>query len=79
VSERIEEYVRRRSFRCRRRERWREDIMAERQTTQLSNRANVVDEVFTDDNTAVLNEVLLGRGISPDRITTIFRDPDRRW
>jgi len=49
--------------------------MAAMQRAQLSNRSNVVDELFTEANIAALNEVLLERGISPERIITILTVP----
>ena len=49
--------------------------MAAMQRAQLPNTPNVVDEFFTDANIVALNEVLVERGISPDRIITIVMVP----
>jgi hypothetical protein len=49
--------------------------MAAMQRAPLPNTPNVVDELFTDANIVALNEVLVERGISPDRIVTIVMVP----
>jgi hypothetical protein len=51
--------------------------MAAMQRAPLPNTPNVVDELFTDANIVALNEMLVERGISPDRIITIVMVPGR--
>ena len=47
--------------------------MAAMHRAQLSN--SVVDELFTEANIVALNEALLERGISPERIIAILAVP----
>lgn len=49
--------------------------MAAMQRAQLPNRPNAVDELFIDANIVALNEALMERGISPERIITILMVP----
>jgi hypothetical protein len=49
--------------------------MAAMQRAQLPNTPHLVGELFTDANIVALNEVLVERGISPDRIITIVMVP----
>ena len=49
--------------------------MAEQQRAQFSNTPNAVGELFTDANIVALNEVLLERSISPERIISILTIP----
>ncbi len=49
--------------------------MAEQQRAKFSNGPNTVDELFTEANIVALNEVLLERSISPERIISILAVP----
>jgi hypothetical protein len=46
--------------------------MAEPQRAPFSNRANVVDELFTDAKIDALNSKLIERGISADQVIAIL-------
>ena len=49
--------------------------MAEQQRAKFSNGPSTVDELFTEANIVALNEVLLERSISPERIISILTVP----
>jgi hypothetical protein len=50
-------------------------IMTMSHARQLSNHANVIDELFTEAGIDALNSVLLDRGISAERIVAIIPVP----